>query len=386
MKMRRLLTIFSVLLLFSLSLHSQVTINTDGSPGDTSAILDVNSSTKGLLIPRLTYEQRNSIMDPAEGLIIFCINCGENNIGVLSVFTNGNWYNINLCKIDTPDSCCSSNYPASIVWRWRSVPEALGYKWGTTNVLANAVDVGNDTLWAETGIQCNTLYTRYIWAYSECGYSMPLVLTQTDTICWECGEAVEIDHVAGNLAPVNKSTSYNTVSNIPGETTKCWITKNLGADQQPSTVTDNTEASAGWYWQFNRLQGYKHDGTTRTPNSQWITTINEYSVWTSSNDPCTQTLGPPWRIPTITEWENVDAAGNWSNYSGPFNSNLKMHAAGRIDNSTGLLVDRGSRGYYWSSTQTGSTDLGQDLFFNSSNCLTNLYSKSFGFSIRCIME
>ena len=46
-------------------------INTDGSVADTSAILDVKSVNKGLLIPRMTLVQRNSIYLPATGLIIY---------------------------------------------------------------------------------------------------------------------------------------------------------------------------------------------------------------------------------------------------------------------------------------------------------------------------
>ena len=52
-----------------------------------------------------------------------------------------------------------------------------------------------------------------------------------------------------------------TVTGIPGETTKCWITSNLGASQQATAVNASTQASSGWYWQFNRKQGYKYDGT-----------------------------------------------------------------------------------------------------------------------------
>ena len=41
------------------------------SKPDPSAVLDINSSTKGLLIPRMSLNQRNSITDPAQGLMIY---------------------------------------------------------------------------------------------------------------------------------------------------------------------------------------------------------------------------------------------------------------------------------------------------------------------------
>lgn len=38
---------------------------------DQSAVLDINSSNKGLLMPRMSLQQRNSIQSPAKGLIVF---------------------------------------------------------------------------------------------------------------------------------------------------------------------------------------------------------------------------------------------------------------------------------------------------------------------------
>ena len=51
---------------------AQVAINTDGSAPDNSAMLDVKSTTKGLLLPRMTAAQRDAIVNPATGLVIFC--------------------------------------------------------------------------------------------------------------------------------------------------------------------------------------------------------------------------------------------------------------------------------------------------------------------------
>jgi hypothetical protein len=50
---------------------SQVSITTDGSAPDASAMLEINSTSKGLLIPRMTEAQRTSIGSPAAGLMVF---------------------------------------------------------------------------------------------------------------------------------------------------------------------------------------------------------------------------------------------------------------------------------------------------------------------------
>ncbi|MBK9933909.1 MAG: hypothetical protein IPP05_07120 [Cytophagaceae bacterium] len=44
------------------------------STPDQSAVLDIQSANKGLLIPRLTVDQRNNIASPANGLMIYQTN------------------------------------------------------------------------------------------------------------------------------------------------------------------------------------------------------------------------------------------------------------------------------------------------------------------------
>ena len=56
-----------------------VAINADNSAPHASAILDVKSTTKGLLIPSMTTTQRNDIVSPAEGLIIYNTTTGQIN-------------------------------------------------------------------------------------------------------------------------------------------------------------------------------------------------------------------------------------------------------------------------------------------------------------------
>jgi hypothetical protein len=99
-------------------------------------------------------------------------------------------------------------------------------------------------------------------------------------------------------------------------------------------------------------------------------------------------LGSGWRLPTSTEWTNVDASGNWVDYNGPWSSDLKMHAAGFLSaNDNGWLFYRGSFGYYWSSSQTGGA--GYYLFLASSyygGCFITPGAAANGNAARCIRE
>jgi len=48
-----------------------LSVNTSGSPADSSAMLDIASTTQGMLVPRMTAAQRISISSPATGLLVF---------------------------------------------------------------------------------------------------------------------------------------------------------------------------------------------------------------------------------------------------------------------------------------------------------------------------
>ncbi|MFH1120704.1 MAG: tail fiber domain-containing protein [Bacteroidota bacterium] len=57
-----------------MSVNAQVAINSDNSNPDPSAMLDIKSTSKGLLLPRITLAQRNAIASPANGLMIYQTN------------------------------------------------------------------------------------------------------------------------------------------------------------------------------------------------------------------------------------------------------------------------------------------------------------------------
>jgi hypothetical protein len=72
--MKILSFIIVMLLLVSSTLSAQVGINTDGSAPDNSAMLDVKSTTKGVLIPRMSAIDRTNIINPAAGLMVYQTN------------------------------------------------------------------------------------------------------------------------------------------------------------------------------------------------------------------------------------------------------------------------------------------------------------------------
>ena len=70
--MKKILLSLSAILIAAMAINAQsVSVNTDGSTADASSILDVKSTTKGMLIPRMTTAQRTAIIAPANGLLVY---------------------------------------------------------------------------------------------------------------------------------------------------------------------------------------------------------------------------------------------------------------------------------------------------------------------------
>lgn len=69
--MKKLTTLLILTILGALIAQAQVAINTDGSDPDNSAMLDIKSSEKGLLIPRMTQAEIEGISSLANGLTVY---------------------------------------------------------------------------------------------------------------------------------------------------------------------------------------------------------------------------------------------------------------------------------------------------------------------------
>src|SRR5436190_16669596 len=69
--MKKIVFLIGGILTFIIVNSQSVSINTDGTPPHPSSILDVRSSTKGMLIPRMSTASRNAIVTPAKGLMLY---------------------------------------------------------------------------------------------------------------------------------------------------------------------------------------------------------------------------------------------------------------------------------------------------------------------------
>ena len=94
-----------MLILTKLQISAQVAINADTSSPAISAMLDVKSTSKGMLVPRMTATQRDAISNPANGLLIFCTTNNQYYFYQGSP-VSPNWFMLNSQWITVPDGIC----------------------------------------------------------------------------------------------------------------------------------------------------------------------------------------------------------------------------------------------------------------------------------------
>ncbi len=75
-----LILLLSQVTIISRTFAQNIAINETGSLPDTSAMLDVSSTTKGFLAPRMTTVQQNNIPLPATGLLVYNTSTGNFNV------------------------------------------------------------------------------------------------------------------------------------------------------------------------------------------------------------------------------------------------------------------------------------------------------------------
>jgi hypothetical protein len=74
-----------------------------------------------------------------------------------------------------------------------------------------------------------------------------------------------------------------------------------------------------------------------------------------------------------------------TNWNGPWDSGLKIHAAGFLTGGNGFLNNRGSIGIYWNNLQYDASN-GWSLYFSNVLSTLGISDKANGFTLRCIKE
>jgi len=345
--MKKSIYLVACIMIFCTGAMAQVGINNDNSQPDPSAMLDVKSTSKGVLLPRMTADQRNAIPSPAEGLMVYCTNCNQDGTGVISVFQGGKWKTItnNCYTPNTPPAGTHIPQLTQITWNWNAVPISLGYKWNTVNNYTTAMDLGNMTSHLETGLTCWTLYTRYVWSYNACGPSSAGILTQSTSMA-PLDSATGSTQVASYFQVIWNWNSSNGASGYKWNTTNDFST---ATDLGTSTTKTETSLSCGTYY-TRYVWAYTSCGYA-LPAVLHATTLSAVSA------PLAGTQIPGWTVGNLYlitwHWNTVTGAAGykWSP-NNDFQTAIDMGTAvSKLENS--LHCDSTYTRYVWSYNNCG---------------------------------
>ena len=402
---------FILLLLLSSGLPAQNIIG--GSTGDPTAILDLRSSNKGLLLPRMSSEERSAIVNPAEGLLIY-----NTSLGCLE---------LNLGSSQTPDWVCMDARTGrlaglqcdmvSLPANWLKGVAVSGLVIAVPYTGGNGGSHNGQTV-ASSGVTGLTA-TLYAGSFANGNGTLLYAVSGTPMSAGTASFAINIGGASCLLqVPVLSCGAYLS----PG-TLKEFMCHNLGANTSVDPLTPSWELIGNYYQWGRNPTCFGHDntdlpnpcsspvygaagpwgGTANTDNAGsitgWSTTAAPNGAWQdtvkTANDPCPSGF----RLPTRLQWQTVintglntrEFVGTWTSSSTSYTSGIKfgssllLPAAGNRFTSDGTLINRGSFGYYWSSTENTSTSAWY-LEFGSGNAGTYNGNRADGFSVRCIAE
>ncbi len=405
--------IIAALLLYSASYAQGIAINANGADPDPSAMLDVYSSTKGFLPPRLTTIQRDAILSPASGLVIYntdtkCIqfydgsgwreSCGSLTYGVItslncatasnngtltagiaasgvsSVITygggNGNPHNGQTVASTGVTGLTATLAPGTMANGSGSLTYTITGAPATSGIATFALNIG--------GQSCNLSFTVIAPSFI-------------------CGTSTVTFNYKGS------SVNYGTVV---GANNTCWLDRNLGASQVATSSADAN--SYGDYFQWGRgIDGHQITSSATTStlsgndqpgHGDFITNSvypfiwrnpNNDNLWqgvSGINNPCPS----GYRLPTKAEADAEVASWISQNQAGAFNSPLKVPLSGKRNNGGGFdHVGTGGQGGFWTSTVTG--DFAIYLYSSEGvsapqNGGTDINFRANGRPVRCIRD
>jgi uncharacterized protein (TIGR02145 family) len=434
--MKRLFTLLAFVVTMT-AMSQSVAISDDGSVADGSAILEVKSTTKGFLAPRMTAEQRDDITGAVAGLQIWCTDCVPT---AAMYFYNGSEWSTGGTGI-TPEQATAIT----------DNTKKVGITTEQAAIIDNTsgINTGDQSLSALGGVASNeeiSAATSTKITYDEKG----LVTAGAAATTADIVESEDKKYVTdAQIAVLKKTSSTNTgddatntqysdqaglIASLQAQIadlisdntllypysrvtigTQKWMKKNLDiATYRDGTAIPEVTDAGDWAGLTTGAWCYYTgtDGTIYGKLYNWYAvkgiTVKEDATPTAEQIAARKELAPTgWHVPSDEEWTTLTTfldqeapTGNvggkmketgeahWYNpNTGATNSSGFTALPGGYRANDGSFYNIGNNGVWWSSTEHTTTYAGyRDLNFSNGNVYRNNYNKTFGFSVRCLRD
>jgi uncharacterized protein (TIGR02145 family) len=378
------------------------------STPNATAITEMNSTTQGFLPPRMTTTQRNAIVNPALGLVIFntTTNC-------LNFFIGSGWNETCGTPITTGTITTINCVGAAITGTLTSGTAASGVSTSVPYTGGNGGSYSAQTISSAGVTGLTATLTSGILANGTGSLSFAISGTpatsgtasfaltiggQSCSFTVSVQSALAAQYPAGSVFCASGPTAIVDVTNPT--TGKIWMDRNLGATQAATSSTDAAAYGDLYQW-GRRADGHqcRTSATTATlssidqpTNGNFILTSNTPYDWRSLqnanlwqgvngvNNPCPT----GYRIPTETEINAERLSWGQNTSVGAFTSPLKLPVAGNRSFNAGSLDYVGANGGCWSSAVSGTNS--RYLAFIASDASMSDANRAYGLTIRCIKD
>lgn len=388
-----------------------------------SAIMEVKSTNKGFLVPRLTTVQRVNIINPEIGLLVF-----DTDFKCLLTFSgNDNWTGYGECNYSSAITFIDLDYngPSPI--------DSLGIGYynepientSTIGVQVNAIDKVPYSFVAED----NTTGLQYT-ASGITGIGTQTIELVPNTVTISSPGTINMNLEGGSntivLTPridIKSLDAANTtvvdmpldLDNADGDNDhstgvdQIWMDRVLGAHQAATNSTD--ELARGSFFQWGRasdgheiivyngdtpqnarnLNGFTNIQATGTSpgHNQMITTHNNWTTSTTNlwqgaggvNNPCPS----GYRVPTEIEVTSLNTYMGNPNLSDLYSNETKFISTGHTWHVDSIVYNVNSGFYLWTSSISSQNQSPRLRSTNLGNQL-NPENKAYSFSVRCIKD
>ena len=211
-----------ILLFFAItiSMYSSAQVGIGTSNPDASSVLEIQSTSKGLLIPKLSKTQRDAINSPAVGLLLYQI---DNNPGFYYYTASNTWIRIGEETIITANTASITTNQGAITTNTSSITTNQGaITTNTSSITANINDIATNTAFITSNL--GVIGSNTISITSNQG----AITTNTSSITSNTNKiAANTASITSNLRVIGSNTISITSNQGAITTNTASITSNI---------------------------------------------------------------------------------------------------------------------------------------------------------------